>query len=65
MLKRDLLTRHEAAAYLGVNVATLDRWITSRVLQGTFKVRGTRRVPMSSIEQMIERATPRSRRRAG
>jgi len=66
MPAKELLTRHEAAAYLGVSIATLDRMIRDRDLE-TFKVRASRRVPMSSIETFIARATPRSRRvsRAG
>lgn len=59
---RQVFTRDEAADYLGVSIATLDRMIRDRDLE-TFKVRGLRRISLASIQAMIERNTPRSRRK--
>ena len=56
-LDRDWMTRKQAAEYLQVTAATVDRYLKSGVLQGSQLVpNGTVRISAVSIEKMLEKS---------
>ncbi|WP_084124944.1 helix-turn-helix domain-containing protein [Demequina sp. NBRC 110054] len=52
----DLLTRAEAAAYVRVHVATLDKWIVAGTLPAT-KIGRRVLIRRHTLDALIERAT--------
>lgn len=56
LLDRDWMTRHQAADYLQLGIATIDRYIKRGVLESKQLVpNGTVRISASSIEKLLRK----------
>lgn len=58
-----LLSRMDAAAYLGIHPATLDRRVASGDLPGPIRVAGLRRWDREALDRIIDGVARRSRYR--
>lgn len=58
-----LLTRRQAAAYLGVSVTTIDRMIARQELEAVRLSRNVLRIPVAACDETLSRSSTIKRRR--